>query len=430
MYNAAPQPIPQPGYQYPAGTAAQAPMGGGQGGNYGPIYYNIPHTGYAGLALTEQRKRQHDTLDSFFGDIKRRQLEPTQYFDLGTQFGGMQSMPMITDGGYGAGYSAGNQTNEFAGSGGGAEGGVGIAPMAVPQSQQFDPATFSNLKTKNDLLCIDRFLEQLQKTVYERSATIAVENAGRAIAQQTANAGNLDPELVPARGSPGQYSMPTDESSATTPGLANDSEMSTRSPRSVHSFQSNLNTTTQYPSLPSATAMTNPYAGDMMQQHPSSVPPGGLGSTYEDDRTRRYSGDNLQRARSTSSRSPHNNESHSNDDKESIENGMKKTALSSPTESAPPTSIEPPTKSGQNESVEGMSNQEEHMERWVNNMRTIETLRRYLHGRLQQGEFEDSGSPSSGIKEENGDTTPKANSPKDYPMEELKSVAYPALRAA
>lgn len=430
------QPVPQPGYSYPAGTAAQAPMGGA-GGNYGPVYYNIPQTGYAGLALTEQRKRQHDTLDAFFGDIKRRQVDPTHYFDLGAQFGGMQGLPMFADGGYGGGGGGGGgysmsgngpPHNEFSTHVGGG-GGVATAPMAIPQPHHFDSTTFNNLKTKNDLVSIDQFLEQLQKTVYEHSATVAAGGVARPTeAMHTFSSGNVDPTL--GGGSPGRDTVSTNDSSVNTPGLTTGSDMSSRSPGSVHSYNSNVNPTTGYPSLPSVGAMANQFMGNMMPQQSSGVPPSGLGSAYEDDRGRRYSGGNLQRAKPASPRSPHSEESSgSGGDKEGIEKGMKKTALGSPTQ-IPPEVMEPPVKTSQNESGESSNPQEEHMERWVNNMRTIEAIRRYVHGRLQQGDFEGSNSPGSEDKDnENGSSTPKAHSPKDYPMEDIKSVAYPTLRS-
>lgn len=429
MYGGGAPPAPQPGYNYPTGSAAQAQMGQG-GGNYGPVYYSMPQTGYAGLALTEQRKRQHDTLDAFFGDIKRRQLDPSQYFDLGAQFGGMQGLPMFAEGSYGNGYQNGyHQNTSF---GGGDSGDVATTQMTVPPVHNFD-TNFNNLKSKNDLMSIDQFLEQLQKTVYEHSATVAVgretDTLGRNGQPYQVPTGTVDPQLEKDRESPPGSSISATDSSNTS-GFTSGSHISSHSPASVHSHHTNVNPTTGYPSLPSVGAMANQQMGNFMQQ-PSGMPPNGLGNAYEDEsRGRRYSGGYLQRAKPSSPQSHHSDESRTSaGDKEGITKDMKKTGLNSPIQN-PPKVMEPSLKGGSGDNSDGSNAQDERVERWVQNMRTIEALRRYVYDRLQNGEFENGSPTSDGLDREDGNTTPKANSPRDYPMEDVKSVAYPTLRNA
>ena len=411
---------PQPGYSYPPGSAAQAAMGTTAGGGYGPVYYNIPQTGYAGLALTEQRKRQHDTLDAFFGDVKRRNIDPSQYYDLGTQFGGMSSLPMFSDGGYhgnGGGGNYGNSyhagPNQHFGGDGAGGGGTATSTMAMPQPPNFD--TFNNLKTKNDLMSIDHFLEQLQKTVYEQSNRIVPGRpANEGMVHQGIAVGNIDPAFDRARNSPPGSSFSATDSSTTGPSYSTPgSHLSSHSPASAHSHPSQTGSS-GYPTLPSVAAMSqNQQMGNFMpQQSSGGVPPNGLGNQYEDfERGRRYSGGYMQRMKPASPHSQHSDGSRGSTEGKDIK----------------------PASPGKHESNEGENAQDERLEGWVQNMRTIEALRKYLNNRIQHGEFEAEGSPSGSAdaKMEDGQATPKASSPaKDYPMEDAKSVAYPTLRSA
>ena len=428
MYGVAPAP-PQPGYNYQPASAAQAAMN--NGGNYGPVYYNIQNAGYAGMALTEQRKRQHDNLDAFFGDVKRRQLDPTQYYDLGAQFGGMQNMPMFADGGYHHGYQNGFQSglnqqqqqqqhNAFGG-------GTATATMAPAPVPNFD-VNFSNMKTKNDLLSIDQFLEQLQKTVYEHSTNVVNRDINRADQPlvQATYTDNVDPNL-PMRGDspPGPFSATASSTTDNTAGLTPGSQMSSHSPASVHS-----NHATSYPSLPSVAALQSQQMGGFIQQ-PSGVPPNGLGNAYEDtDRIRRHSGAYLQRAKPGSPQSPRSNEDNSGSSEKDLKKEARDTPMHSPTDQSLSV-MEPPAKPNQGEGRDGSNGPDERLEGWVQNMRTIEMLRKYINQKLQLGEFEDSSSPASSEKEHEGNTTPKAEeSSRDYDMEDIKAVAYPSLPQA
>ena len=405
---------------------------GNNGGNYAPVYYNIQNAGYAGLALTEQRKRQHDTLDAFFGDIKRRQLDPSQYYDLGAQFGGMQGLGGATDGGYGngGGFQQGNgfrqQSHDMGAGGGGGGVGAATATMTVPPMQNLD-THFSNLKTRNDLLSIDQFLEQLQKTVYESSNVVAANRDGAGpLVQPTAMMGAVDPDL---RNSPPEYSRSQTQSTVDSAGFTPGSGLSGHSPASAHSQPAN----TGYPTLPSVGTMAHHAMGPMQQQS-SGLPPSTLGNAYEDqDRERRYSGSFLQRARPASTGSD-KSQSAIKEEEESFEKRLRQAALgsSSPQQPAPPAIMGPPTKSGQ-EDREASSASDEQLEGWVQNMRTIEMLRKYVHSRLEEGQFQEGTSPpSEGRENEQDHTTPKAGSPetRDYPMDDVKaSVAYPTLRS-
>ena len=400
MYGGAPP--PQPGYGYPAGTAAQAQM---SNGNYGPVYYNMPQNGGFGLALTEQRKRAHDSLDAFFGDVKRRQFDPTQYVDLGSHFGGMG---LFNDAGYNNGYHNQPQSHGFG------SGGTATATMTAPPIQDFD-VNFTNLKTKNDLQSIDAFLEQLQKTVYEHSShvvrrpEVGVGPSGESL-QQPTYGGVLDPSLDRRPSPPESFSATTSTTGDHTSGLTPGSQLSSHSPASAHSQQPHMNV--GYPSLPNPVTMGQHENGGYMQ-HTSGPPQSGLGDAYEGhDRIRRHSGGYLQRAKPSSPR-----------ESEVAVDGAQE-------EKSPAKENSGQVQTGQAENGDG-SGQDDRLEGWVQNMRTIETLRKIVHSRIAHGQFEAEGSPTSD-QTQDGNTTPKADQQtQDYPMEDVnKAVAYPSLPRA
>ncbi|KAL9086341.1 MAG: hypothetical protein Q9159_004241 [Coniocarpon cinnabarinum] len=430
-------PPPQPGYGYPPGTAAQAQMGNG---SYGPVYYNMPqNNGYTGLALTEQRKRQHDTLDAFFGDVKRGQLSPSQYVDLGAHFGSMQSLPAFND----AGFSTGFQNNPQHHHNMYGNGGAATATMTSPPPPSTD-VNFDNLKTRNDLLSIDAFLEQLQKTVYEHSTNVVrrpevgVGPSGESLQQPMYN-GVLDPNLDRRPSPPESLTATTSTNGDYTAGVTPEAHMNSHSPASAHSQHNHAHPT--YPSLPSTAALAQQHGESFMQQA-SGVPPSGLGDAFENqDRMRRHSGGHLQKAKTEStpivSKSEKDVEGF---DKIKKELGIGKEAEDAKTSDSdldpslqqPPNSLDTPARAGQSEDSETPSAQDERLEGWVQNMRAIESLRHFINRRLQHGDYEMDALPESSHSPPEDDRTPPRSDEQsqDYSMEDVKAVAYPSLPKA
>lgn len=410
------------GYGYhPSNAPAHFNNGatGGPSGNYGPVYYNMPQAA-AGfdMGLTESRKRQHDALDAFFGEAKRRQIDPAQYMDLGAQFGGMQAM-LSVGGGYGGspGYNGYERGNDFGPS-------TAYQPMPVPNQHTYS-MPFQNLKTKNDLMSIDQFLEQLQNTVYDHSG-----------AQNTVRSGCVDPGLQPIhldREPSKEPSLVSDVSSSQysvdTPG----SQFSGHSPAPNYSqaFQHRHSSSAGYPSLPTSMGET------FMQQ----VPPSGIAGDDDAENRRRFPNSRHWRAQPQERASPR---ASSDEDKaEELAKSVRKVEINSansPTKGSPPAIRRRDTDAGSEGSSGSRDSSDDKLGSWVNNMRTIEALRALIQTRLQQGQFEGAEgkrSPEAADADDesrdDGGATPKAEQrDQDYEMEDADkpTVAYPGLPAA
>ena len=470
-YYAAGNPTPNGNYSYPTASTGQG-MGGGNpnNGGYGPVYYGIPPGGdFSGqFGLTESRKRNHDALDAFFGDAKRRQLDPTNYMDLGAQFGGLQGLPTV---GVAGGYQ-----NGFGGGYGGDMNGSATGYPAVqnmPHLQAPFGMPFPQLKSKNDLMSIDHFLEQLQNTVYEHSPQAERKDAihGNASVADGYYTG-IDPQLP---GSPQQpdnnnnnakssvsgTSANDTSSFGDTPALTPGSQVSTHSPSSAHSTQQRLSSSFRpngngglYPQLPSA----NMNEADSDSFVPStSAPHSGLANGSEDQEgRRRYSGGILQRARpqtdspgsqgsdGTAAASPALRNSSGGDGDALLANGVKNVELGNAS-STNTAGAKVANMSRVRVETNGSPPGTPLDGPWVENMRVIEHLRAYVRERLDTGDFDDAhedggqGEAPGDDMQEDGGATPRGTKYPDPPTrdsemtdrreESVGAGLYPALRA-
>ncbi|KAB8343063.1 hypothetical protein FH972_022657 [Carpinus fangiana] len=391
------------GYQgHPGGHAPFPP--GSHASNYGPVgsvYYNVPQAGYAGGDLTESRKRGHDALEQFFSDAKRRQIDANHYFDLGARFGGLQglSMGLGPFGGY----------NNQHGYGGGMDDSYGGTAATYQQAPQpFTP--FTELKTKNDLMSIDQFLEQLQNTVYE--------HPGRSMPEQVHI--GLDPRLngspphLPSVAQAAQGATPGAYSNASlTPSLVEDtptpsSMHQSHSPASVHSQHNSSprSSGAAYPTLPSVSALTGDLPAGNFQ---TGAPASGLGNQFEEyDGRRRYSGGFLQRARHSP---PQTAEPRRSASPSAVKQEVK---TSSPQQETPQIKLPPIREPGEGtpQADDGRATSTDGGERdeaWVENMRVIEALRAFVRERLERGEYGDKEGEDHEMRdaEDDGGATPR-----------------------
>ncbi|TVY73626.1 pH-response transcription factor, partial [Lachnellula suecica] len=157
-----------------------------QPSSYGPVYYPVSHGADLGQhAAYDTRKRGYDALNDFFGDAKRRQIDPTSYHQVGQRLMALQGQG-IHGGGISEYLPVGPQMVAVDSHGGHHHGGHG-GPM--PQHQYALPP-MPNLRTKNDLMNIDQFLEQMQSTVYESSnaaAAAGIQQPGSHYTHQAVN---------------------------------------------------------------------------------------------------------------------------------------------------------------------------------------------------------------------------------------------------
>ncbi|OQO03148.1 hypothetical protein B0A48_11403 [Cryoendolithus antarcticus] len=469
---------PYPTYQPSmanGGTAGHfQPHGNQQYAGYGAVSY--PNNAMTDIQSMDTRRRAIEALNDFLGDIKRRAIDPTSYYDVGQR---LQSnslpLPVATGSGYNTGYN--NQTtyggfntasliDAFSGGGNGNSMGGGNT-HGGPMLQHGYSLPLPNARSKNDLQDIDRFLEQLQATVYETSNSAAasgVQHPG-VHSQFTGDFGfgNNNPAQFRSSHSPPnmQYggsatagaamssvgnNMPGLTSSASaldtpalTPASVSSYSSSGHSPMSSHGGRSSMGSMSGnalYPSLPSVTGIS-----DLGSGYPTttSAPASGLASGYDGMDGRRYSGGRLQRQApagdtemadaplSDGARTPKQSDvsrSAKSKGNSSIDPALRGEDEKSPSESAgTPAAI----------STEG---DDKRQEEWVENIRVIEALRKWISERLERGEFD--GSPSQeharsptgegAAREDQGMADVKSTVPETEERDQAAgAVSYPSL---
>lgn len=269
--------------------------------SYGNVYYALSQ-GPDGGGSSYDRKRGYDALNEFFGDLKRRQFDPSSYTAVGQRLLGLQALQLPILNGPVTEYQPMAAPVPVAGGGGG-----GYSPGGAPAPAYHLPP-MSNVRSKNDLINIDQFLEQMQNTIYESDENVAAAGVAQPGAHyvhggMNYRTSNSPPSQLPPSHATATTSAPMMAASAhsPTPALTPPSSVqsyaSTRSPMSIHSHRVSPPHESgggMYPRLPSATMSDSMAAG-----YPTSsgaAPPSTLGAYDHDDR-RRYTGGTLQRAR-------------------------------------------------------------------------------------------------------------------------------------
>lgn len=385
------------GYQYPEGALGQAGYGQQhpgaapagfygagppQNSAYGPVYYAVNPTQQLTNDSYEIRKRAaYDALNEFFGDAKRRAIDPTTYYDVGQRLMGLQGVQLPVIGGY--------QQGSLADYG---HGGTMVAQAAHPPMHPYS-LPLPNLRTKSDLLNIDQFLEQLQSTVYENpnhAAAAGVQQAGTHYVPTGASyrSSHSPPGLASSHG--GSHANAVASAATDTPALTPASSVmsypSQHSPGSHHSASTVSPTTrtsmgSMYPTLPSVSAIS-----DMSAAAPSS----GLAPAFDADARRRYSGNLLQKAapdrRGSDEQMDMLDGESSPKSRRGSEQGLhhdvNQLAIHSP-KVDPALSLRSPSAVSSTSTEQADSSQQS----WVENIRTIERLRQYLKDRLEAHEY-------------------------------------------
>ncbi|KAI1074332.1 hypothetical protein F5B20DRAFT_563809 [Whalleya microplaca] len=393
-----------------AAAFTQAPHPGGHPSSYyqhhaqpqfgGPMYYQPmggrgDHMGYQAAAEFDNRKRTYDVLNEFFGDAKRRQLDPASYAQVGQRLMPLHGALPMHAGSMGAEYLPAPAVVPVDGPG--AHG---------PYQQHYSLPPMPSLRTKNDLVQIDQILEQMQSTVYENSNTAAAAGVHQpgshylplnfrhsqspphsaTQSAQSAMAGNAYSQAHVASPLTAVSSTHSNGTPAVTPPSSSMSYTSSHSPSASSSGLSpstrhSSTTSALYPTLP---AVTSGYPG----QSATST----LGPSFDSDPRRRYSGGMLQRA--SAGPRPFMEREPSSTPKAS-ESAV--SSVSSPSAESE-TSIE--------------NREDQAYEAWLENVRVIEYLREYVIDRIRRKEY-DAESPTSS-------DTMSVDSPPSQP-------AYPAL---
>jgi hypothetical protein len=372
----------QPVYYQAAGgnpSAYHGPAATTQSSAYGPVYYAVTQPTNLNAEYEIRKKAAFDALNEFFGEAKERRIDPSNYYDVGQRLA-LQSVntPILAGYGGGADYSSGGAV-------------ASTASHYVPQYSLPLP----NLRTKNDLLSIDQFLDQLQQTVYENSnqaaaAGVTVPGVHAVHSGINYRTSHSPPTMPTAQTHLSSHAtaVPTTNGGATdtpalTPASSALSYTASHSPSSVHSSHtiSPVQRTaagSMYPTLPSVTAMAE-GSGSI-----GGAAPTGLGSGFDHDLRRRYSGGQLQK------HAPGDAMEIDDTPSPQADNSMPKIdrlgVNSPPTRNA---HLDPALRSPGANSEASSDYADKIQELWVENVRTIEALRQFVKEKLERGDYTD-----------------------------------------
>ncbi|KAK4106627.1 hypothetical protein N658DRAFT_439279 [Parathielavia hyrcaniae] len=320
-----------------------------------PVYYSQPmggsradYIGHQAAGFNEPpRKRDLESLNEFFGNIKRAQIDPRSYSQIGRSLMPIHStLGMHAGGGLAAEYMP--QAPHTLG--------VGAASHG-PLTQHYYLPPMPNLRTKEDLQQIDHYLEQMQATIYESSgansqyAPVDVRHSPTYPVRPTVDtygvnaAQVVSPISAPTHSAGGTPAVtPPSSTMSYTSGHSPSASSAGMSPSSRHS-----STSVSYPNLPSRPNLPFPSAA-------------GLGSTFAHNE-RRLSGGMLQSA-----------------------SGARRDGDRTPTPNTPkaPEGAAVSSPSDESEAAEGESYDD-----WVHHMRTIEFLRGQIRQRLERHDYEE-----------------------------------------
>lgn len=375
-----------------------------QPSSYGPVYYPVNHGGDLGQhAAYDNRKRGYDALNDFFGDAKRRSIDPTSYHQVGQRLLALQGIPL--HGGGISEYISAGPAMVAVDSHGGHNGGGQMPP------HQYALPPMPNLRTKNDLMNIDQFLEQMQSTVYESSNAAAAAGVQQPGAHYTHTAVNFRQSHSPPQTDNNLGSLHVSSAHATAPIVNTQSTQSTQSnssgtpaltpPSSSVSYTSdhsppsshgmsptsrhNSTTAVSYPSLP---AVTMGYSS-----HSTTAPASTLGTNFDSDSRRRYSGGMLQRsANPRSDMMDVSDESRTPTPKETTprpENSVRELSRNIDPALGGAGTTSPIISSPGERSESGESARDRAEEAWIANIRVVEALRKLISDRLERKEYDD-----------------------------------------
>lgn len=344
-----PQPSHASYYTHGPTQAYGAPMG----------YYQQPiHNHRAeplGYSAGYDRRRGYDDLNDFFGQAKRRSLDPASYNQVGRSLMPLHGALSVHTGGIGTQYMT-------------------AAPPALPAiagqpssqsalDQHYYLPPMPNLRTKGDLEQIDQILEQMQSTVYENSGSpssshypstfdlrhqspVSRDNVGSA--HYAVSAAQMPSPLsaVSSTTSGSVAHTPPSTTMSYTAGQSPASTAAGMSPGTRHSSSASV----AYPSLPATTS----YGSSTIS----------LGSTFATNDQRRLSGGMLQRA-----------------------SGARRSSEEPAGGATTPKAAEPESPASPSEDGDA-SGEPESYETWLQNIRVIEFLREAIRDRLENGQFD------------------------------------------
>ncbi|EFY93897.1 pH-response transcription factor pacC/RIM101 [Metarhizium acridum CQMa 102] len=327
------------------------------------------------------RKRAYDMVDDFFGNAKRRQIDPTSYTQIGRSLLPLHGSLSVPNGPMTA-------TEQYMSQPAPAMVHGGPAPTQNPLAQQYY-LPMPNARTQKDLVQLDNLLGQMQDTIYENAnhatAGVHVHSGGEggfggyrhsqsptvlqrgsptglhvaAEGYHPVSAASMASPLtaISSTGTPA-VTPPSSSVSYTSGHSPSPSASSGLSPQSRHS--TTTSSSVMYPSLPTSLPAVSQGFGSTTAT---------LGPSFDTSERRRYSGGMLQKARTIPPIRPADETSGRTTPKA----GDSALSVGSP--------------SSESDVSETTREREEQYDRWLEDMRVIETLREYVRGRLERKDF-------------------------------------------
>ncbi|KND95068.1 pH-response transcription factor [Tolypocladium ophioglossoides CBS 100239] len=390
------------------------------------------HVGYGtaaagGYDRKRAYDRTYDAMDDFFAHAKRRQIDPSSYAQIGRSLLPLHNSLALPNGPMAA-------TEQYMSQPAPAPNMVhsGPAPTTNPLTQQYYLPHMPHARTQKDLIQLDNLLGQMQDTIYDNAnhatAGVHIHGGGEggnlggfrhspspSLLQRSPggmpvdgyhpiSAANMASPLtaISSTGTPA-VTPPSSSMSYTSGHSPSPSASSALSPQSRHSSTAS---SAMYPALPT----TLPTVTQGFGQSTTAT----LGPSFDSNERRRYSGGMLQRARAAPPPPPR-----------SVEDSGKTTPKAG--ESA--LLVGSPSSESDSDSTK---EREEQYDRWLENMRVIESLRDYVRRRLDRKEYvEDCDNADKDRKESDAmDIDVKSpRSPAKQPLSPKEGVSslYPVL---
>ncbi|KAF7551609.1 hypothetical protein G7046_g7669 [Stylonectria norvegica] len=398
---------------------------GGHSGYYAPqpstnygLYFNQPsmnnprteHLGYNAAPAGYDRKRTFDMVDDFFGSAKRRQIDPASYTQIGRSLMPLHGSLAIPNGPMAA-------TEQYmAQPAGPAIVHGGPSPGQNPLAQQYY-LPMPSARTQKDLIHIDNLLGQMQDTIYDNAshatAGVQVHHHGHN-GENHFNGYRHTPSPPTAhRGSPGGMSLSADHYQPM-------SAASMASPLTAISSTGTPAVTPPSSSIP-ATAPRPPLCiPPYPPAYQRSTKPSGSQPQPRWDPTTTATSAVATRAVCCRGLAqdpfPPPFEDHSS---------------GATTPKASDSALSAGSPSSESDTSDATREREEQYDRWLENMRVIESLREYVRGRLDRKEFVHDGERPRPEKDADAmdiDTKSPRPSVKELSSPKEPSSLYPVLR--
>ena len=297
---------------------------------------------------------------------------------------------------------------------GGSPGGGVYAPTA-----QYALPSVPNLRTKDDLVDADQIFQSMQTTIYENPNSIAAAGLGQPEAHYVQTMAQRQSHSPPGLELPSTHNTsfasgqnmngtPPHSHHSPTPDLTPPSSAvsytSGNSPRSHHGNNNRRSPTTpatMYPTLPGGTSDGYPSS--------SMAPTSTLGSQFDHEGRRRYSGGRLQKAQPLHRPPKHGDEMDTSEPTTPRNNALSRSSSEAETTKYLTrrnvdfsTSNLDPALGGVTSPSSGEIDESvvKENEMWLGTARTVEALRAWIKQRLENHEYESDGEGSPQVKDE------------------------------